>query len=108
MLGLEADPPKLEGLETLRDQRPEAVRRPGSDEREARSFGFHLKPVAAVAQDFRVGSADDQIAEAAAEAREIADVLWRRDDHAVKLEVHQAPAQGGHPPRRLITSHRGS
>jgi len=108
MLRLEADPPKAEGLETLGDQRPEAVRRPGSDEREARGFGFHLKPVAAVAQDFRGGPADDQVTEAAAEARDIADVLWRRDDHAVKLEVHQAPPESRHPARRLITSHRPS
>src|SRR5437763_13700300 len=104
MLRLEADPPKLEGLETLRDQRPEAVRRPGSDEREAWSFGFHLKPVAAVAEDFRGGSTDDQIAEGAAEAREVADVLGRRDEHAAELQVHPAAAPGGQPPTRVLPS----
>src|SRR5438132_14316116 len=106
MLRVEADPPKLEGLETLRDQRPEAVRRPGTDEREAWSFGFHLKPVAAVAEDFRGGSTDDQIAEGAAEAREVAAVLGRRDDHALKLEGHPAPAPCRQPPRRCAPSHR--
>ena len=108
MLRLEANPTKAEGLETLGDQRPQAVRRPASDEREARGFGFDLQPVAAVAQDLRVGSADEQVREAAAEARQIADVLRRRDDHTVKLEVHQAPPQGGHPARRLVNSHRPS
>src|SRR5207244_550740 len=108
MLRLEADPPKAEGLETLGDQRPEAVRGPGSDERETRGFGFHLKPVAAVAQDFLGGTAEDQVPRGGAEARTIADVLRRRDDRAVKLEVHQTPPESRHPARRLITSHRPS
>src|SRR6266699_3554940 len=108
MLRLEADPAQTEGLETPGDQRPEAVRGPGSAEREARGFGLLLKPVAAVAEDFRVGTTDDQVSEAAAETRQIPNVLERRDDHTVKLEVDQAPPQGGDPACRLVTSHRRS
>src|ERR1700680_4997339 len=108
LLGLEADVAHAEGLEPLRDERPEAARLSRPYQREAGCLAFHLQPVAAVAQDFRGVLSDHQVAQAAAESREIADVLRCGDDQPIELELEEAPASGGQPALRFISSHRRS
>ena len=108
VLGLEADPPQPQCLEPLRNQRPEAVRRPRWHESEGRCLGLHLQPVAAVPEDFGGILADDQVAQAAAEPGEIADVLRRGHDQTIELEIEQSLAQRPQPTRRLFSAHRRS
>src|SRR2546421_8952051 len=108
MLRLEADPAQPQRLEALRYECPQAMGWPRSNQGEAGRFGFHLDPVAAIAKDFRRRGADHQEPEAAAEAGQITDVLSAGDDQAVYLQIEQAPAEGGKPAGRVVSSHPGS